>query len=145
MVEEDPTAGVTVFEAHIGGGPWGPWYSVTLVEGRLRYTMQDERPSPGQPRQIEELVTPTRAEWREFLEGMNDLDVWNWRPKYFVFVMDGTNWSLRLETHDRAVVSVGSNGYPGDDVADTEGPDYSRVFGRFLEETSRLVQGRRFR
>jgi len=73
----EPSLSPRRFSAYIGGF-LGASYSVELREGVLTYTTFDRgRRNPRHSR-----VTPTAAQWREFRQTLDELNVWQWRAEY---------------------------------------------------------------
>src|SRR5947209_18363800 len=65
------------FSAHIGGF-LGASYGLELKDGTLTYTNSARAGS----RPKEKTITPTAAQWREFHQALDDLNVWQWRSEY---------------------------------------------------------------
>lgn len=90
---------------------------------------------------ITKTVTPSAEQWRTFWEKMEEVRVWEWRPRYYTKAYDGVSWGLVLEHGGRKVRSSGSNGYPSDgDVTATAGLGGSEVFKKFREAVNGLLE-----
>lgn len=101
------------FEFSIGGYT-GTSHRVVWEGGDLRY----ERFGYGfEPEELEshEAFARPAPDWVAFRAAVDRLDVWSWAESYEPedLILDGTQWSLELHWGDRAVVSGGSNAYPG--------------------------------
>ena len=86
-------------------------------------------------------ISPTEDEWARFWRAMETAGVWQWQAKYEdPDTDDGTQWSLKLNYHERRIRCEGSNAYPG-----SPGPDYSPTgeFAHFLKAL-RALTGQRF-
>lgn len=89
---------------------------------------------------ITKTVTPSAEQWRAFWQKMEEVKVWEWRPRYYTPAYDGVTWGLVLEHGGRKVTSGGSNGYPSDeDVTATAGIGSSEVFNKFREAVGALM------
>ena len=141
-----------------------PCYSVTLEEGRLIYTYSARGPSGGEPKpewplepKLRELlgleslpgpdeVEPSPRQWRAFGRTLDRLKVWCWQANYSdPTICDGTGWSVEIAYTDKAIVSGGSNCFPGRDgraLSITEdGTD--NTFVKFCRAVAQLI-GREF-
>jgi hypothetical protein len=59
-------------------------------------------------RDWDEVVKPTRMQWRLFWRVCQEIDVWNWPPTLGnMHVCDGLQWTLELEFGNRRVMSRG--------------------------------------
>lgn len=130
----------TRFEFKVGGY-LGSSYEFVFNSGRLEYRTFGYGFEP----KTEASLVVSDEEWQRFREAVEQLHIWDWQSDYEVPVLDGTEWSLRLQYGDQAIESSGSNGYPGDPPSSTEGPEYSRAFNRFLEAVNHLLDGLSFR
>ncbi len=93
------------FSAYIGGNN-GPTYLIELHDGTLTYTSGPR----GDPNHTK--ITPTAAQWREFRQTLDELDIWRWNPAYpNKPVEDGTQWQINLEYTDHALKAEGSNNF----------------------------------
>jgi hypothetical protein len=122
----EPSFMPKTFSAYIGGFN-GPSYLVELHDGVLTYTggLRHER--------IRSRITPTAAQWREFRQTLDALDVWRWRADYSnETIKDGTQWRLSLEYTDRAVKTGGSNAFP-------------KQFDPYLAAVEKLLDGKTFK
>jgi hypothetical protein len=121
------------------GGFLGFTYELQLRDGSLDY-----RKSGGGQNSEHSSVRPTVEQWTEFRRELDAIEIWRWRAQYSnPRVVDGTQWSLDVAYHDRAIKSQGSNEYPGSTPGDG-GPSASEVFTRYLKAVQRLVGGRAF-
>jgi hypothetical protein len=56
----------------------------------------------------DEVVKPTRMQWRMFWRVCDEIDVWNWPPTLgSMHICDGLQWTLELEFANRRVMSRG--------------------------------------
>ena len=58
---------------------------------------------------------PTKEQWTEFWEKMDEIDIWNWKEYYRptdCLILDGIGWRIKIVLGDRRLESVGSNAYP---------------------------------
>jgi hypothetical protein len=115
------------FSADIGG--FRPHsYSVELRDGTLTYTVYGRGHSNPDPTAI----TPTEAQWHEFRQTLDELQVWQWRAEYEnPGALDGTGWSLDIAYADRGIKTSGSNSYPS-------------AFKRYLAAIQQLLGGKSF-
>lgn len=130
------------FHASIGGY-MGPSYRVELEDGVLIYTKMGRG---SEEQQVVELQ-PTDEDWSEFLETLDDIDVWSWKKRYEnPGVCDGTSWSFRIAVDDRKLETSGNNAYPG--LSHTEAFERNEPshapFDAFTEALQTLVGGRKF-
>ena len=127
------------FHARIGGF-MGSTYEVQLEDGWIEYTRSGGGEKPRHSR-----VRPTMEQWGEFRRELDAIGVWRWRAQYAnPGVADGTQWLLDVAYPDKAIISSGSNDYPGT-TADSSGVPYgSKAFNRYLKAVQRLVDGRAF-
>jgi hypothetical protein len=127
------------FHSRIGGF-LGFTYELELRDGSLDYRKS------GRGQKSEHVrVRPTMDQWTEFRRELDALDVWRWRAQYVnPGVVDGTQWSLDVAYHDRAIKTQGSNEYPGTTPDSSGVPSASEAFTRYLKAVQRLVGGRAF-
>jgi hypothetical protein len=118
----------STFSFEIGGYP-GPFFSVYLSDDDLIYKKTSATP-------VFLVIRPTEEQWQSFWRTVNRLDIWNWSGQYQYPAFDGTSWSLAITYNGRAIISEGSNGYPGSDNAEP-----SLEFRRFLAALSKLIGG----
>jgi hypothetical protein len=102
-----------LFDQH--GGHFGPSYSVALEKGCLTYSHRrsggTEPPSPWEPSKE---IKPSAKQGQTFRRALDRLNVWCWQEDYLdPGVCDGTNWSVEIAYTDKAIVSGGSNCFPG--------------------------------
>ena len=119
----------TTFEAFVGGY-MGHSYGVRLEAGRLFY----ERFAAGYQLAERVHIASASQAWAAFSTVVDHLDVWSWQRSYSPVhaVMDGTIWSLRLESTTRRIEARGENAFPND-------------FEEWCQAVSALVGGREFR
>ena len=129
-------------EAYVGnfaGSSYGVWWDGE----ELVY----ESFEPGYNEREQVRLDPSPAQWTRFWRTMDELDVWQWQPRYeqvghaepASVISDATHWSLTLVHEDRRVVSSGHAAGPG---AETLGD--SNAFDAFCAAVSRLTGGRKF-
>ncbi|MEK0450222.1 MAG: hypothetical protein RL088_2490 [Verrucomicrobiota bacterium] len=122
------------------GGYMGSSYSVELREGVLTYTTTGLH--YGSPEQT--VIHPTDAQWREFRQTLDTLNVWRWVSDYpNPGVCDGSFWSFDITYSDRALAAHGDNNYPTARGKPNDRPDPTKTFNRFLQAIQKLV-GREF-
>ena len=123
-----------LFEASIGGF-FGASYRVELEsDGTLLYR-HNPKTLTSEPGTRTRRVRVGDDQWREFRRVMDEVNVWVWRKEYIdPGVVDGTQWSLRLEYADASVFSRGSNAFPE-----------QQDFERFRAAVEMLLGGREFR
>lgn len=119
------------FEFYIGGSV-GPSLYVRLVDGRLLY----ERASGGGYSGIVMEANPAPEEWARFMETVEHLDIFGWKPEYITAhsCCDVTYWHLRLEIDGRSITARGANAYPG-----SSGAEVSKEFNAFRAAVERLL------
>ena len=82
-------------------------------------------------------LSPSDGAWALFWQAVEAAGVWRWNDLYEnLDVLDGTQWSLKLEHHGNNLTSGGSNAYPGSNA-----PDYSETgeFGQFIKAVRELT------
>ena len=82
-------------------------------------------------------LEPDSAAWDRFWQGVESAGVWSWEKGYWnPDILDGTQWSLKLNHQGRSIKTDGSNAFPGsqqpDDPAKCE-------FGQFIEAVRKLT------
>ena len=83
-------------------------------------------------------VSPSNEDWRQFWRVVDNVKVWEWLPGYDnELVLDGVQWSLKLERHGQKIASNGSNAFPG--FAGPEFPD-TCDFAKFLDAIQILAR-----
>jgi len=121
MSDEDVKLAISI------GGYFGPNYSLGLNGRELAYTKISEECPDG----VVETVHPSNEQWRRFWKFMEECHE-EWDEEYVdPEVMDGTSWSVEIETDEISIQSSGSNAYPDN-------------FDEFLEEVTALMDGRAF-
>lgn len=129
----------TIFNARIGGF-LGPSYSVKLKDGSLVYSA-----SKGGQEIDSSKIIPTAAQWREFHDALNNLNVWQWRTNYInPDVLDGTQWSLEIKFEDQSLKTCGSNCYPKADGRPNGKPEFTKEFCNYLKAVKKLLGERTF-
>ena len=89
---------------------------------------------------------PTKKQWAEFRETLDELDVWNWLGEYSnEEAADGTQWDPDVEYAVRHVVSFGSNSYPGQQVKSKGMPEPTKALLRHCAAVEKLLGGRPFK
>ncbi len=127
------------FHARIGGFN-GATYEVQLEDRSLDYGK-----SRGGQKSEHSRVRPTIEQWTEFRRELDAIEIWRWRARYVnPGVVDGTQWSLDVAFHDRAIKTQGSNEYPGTKPDSPGLPSASEAFRRYLKAVQRLVGGKTF-
>ena len=122
----EPSFVPKTFSAYVGGFN-GPTYLVELHDGVLTYT-SGPRNEPNHAK-----ITPTAAQWQEFRQTLDELDIWRWRPDYSNnAIKDGTQWRLDFAYSDRTLKLKGSNEYP-------------KHFDRYLAAVQKLLGGKTFK
>ncbi len=96
------------------GGYTGTSHRVVWEGGDLRYERLGYGFEPDALEPEEEFARPA-PDWAAFRAALDRLDVWSWAASYEPedLIVDGTQWSLELRWGERAVVTGGSNAYPG--------------------------------
>jgi hypothetical protein len=121
------------FEASIGGF-FGQSYEVKLQsDGSLHYfqfpdmliQMPDDKDGND--------ITVSDSQWREFRKALDSANIWQWKKYYDSYVMDGTQWEVRIKYKDASIHSGGSNNYPP-----------GKEFEQFREAVINLIGGRKF-
>ena len=119
-------------EVYIGGFS-GPSFDIKLFKGKLLYSSH----LYAEP----ESITPTPKAWEHYLTAMDKLDIWAWERKYDnLDVLDGTQWSVKINWGSKKVISAGSNCFPPDKTF-----EMSRQFKQFCSAVSDLLGGKDFR
>lgn len=124
----------TRFEVTIGG-VFGPSFEVRAESAtRLVYRV-NRRSFLSAPGTTQTRIAVSRAQWRAFCTEIEDIGVWRWQPRYEdPSVMDGTQWSARMQFGTQALDTSGYNAYPEQER-----------FNRFLQAVRGLIGGREFR
>jgi hypothetical protein len=129
------------------GGYFGSCYSVHLEKGHLTYTHQKEGTRFPETREsVSEKIQPTQKRWQAFRAALDRLNVWCWQEHYLdPGVCDGTQWSLKIAYPDKAVISGGSNSFPGrnGEALSLTAQRNEKTFARFCCAVALLV-GREF-
>ncbi len=96
------------------GGYTGSSHRVVWVGGELQYERFGHGFEPEELEPDEEFARPV-PDWAAFRAAVDRLDVWSWAASYEPedLIVDGTHWSLELRWDERAVVTGGTNAYPG--------------------------------
>jgi hypothetical protein len=90
-------------------------------------------------------VTPTAAQWREFRQTLDELNVWQWRAEYpSGGTADGTQWSLELAWDGHALKAHGDNSYPDPGGKPNGKPQPTKAFVRYLAAVKKLIGGKSF-
>lgn len=127
------------FSASIGGY-MGSSYSVELRDSVLTYITADLHYS----NPAHTVIQPTDAQWREFRQTIDTLNVWRWLNDYpNPGVCDGARWSFDVAYSDRAITTGGDNNYPTASGKPNGRPDPTKTFNRFLHAIEQLI-GREF-
>ena len=109
------------------GGHCRDYLLVELRNGKLACCYTDSGYFFGEPAWLE----PSPEQWQDFLRAAAEAGVWTWDANYLnIRVLDGTQWSLQLQSDGRSVRCEGDNAYPGSTSTD-HGPD--TAFGHFLK------------
>jgi hypothetical protein len=88
--------------------------------------------------------TPTAAQWKEFRETLDGINVWRWQDKYEPPPMpDGGGWSLEIKYPDKQIKSQGANGYPDADGKMPRGQNGipTASYQQLIEAISKLLGG----
>ena len=111
---------------------------VELRDGILTCTTFGPRRSDPQDR----VIAPTEAQWREFRQALDDVNIWRWHGEYdHPGILDGMGWALDIAYDDHEVKSSGANAYP-DATGEPNfqgSPTYS--FRRYLAALKTLTDG----
>jgi hypothetical protein len=131
------------------GGYFGSCYEVKLKKGRLTYTHWPPRESSSrEPEPQREEIQPSAKQWQTFRKSLDQLNIWCWREDYPnpPEVCDGTNWSVEIAYTDKAIVSGGSNCFPGRNGKALPVPadEADNTFAKFCCAVASLI-GRQFR
>jgi hypothetical protein len=125
------------------GGYFGPSYGVKPENGRLTYL--PARRDMGEDRLlVSEDISPSADQWREFRAALDRQGVWNCEANYHnPGICDGTSWSLEIAYSDKAIVSGGTNCFPGESGRAISIVDLSKddTFHEFCSVVSALVGG----
>lgn len=83
---------------------------------------------------VHQRFVPTAAEWEEFWEEMDRLNVWNWQERYESDKPQGKKWDIYIQKNEsKEVKSSGIGAFPPDSQ-----PEVSRIFLNFYEAVSHL-------
>jgi hypothetical protein len=125
------------------GGHFGTSFSVCFEGGLLTY--QRSKPVQNFPPKWDswsEQIQPSDERWQAFRAALDLLSVWSWQQRYTdPEVCDGTGWSVEIAYADKAVVSGGSNCFPGQNGRPISIVDRSKddTFDKFCRAVSELV------
>lgn len=114
------------------GGYGARGHQVEFKDGRLWHRTGVN----GFARFGEKVLEPTVEEWERFWRGVERAAVWSWKADYLTDVLDGTQWSLRLQHAGRSITTAGSNDYPGG-VDNNYSP--TSEFAQFLRALEQLT------
>jgi hypothetical protein len=96
-----------VIDANVGGGPWGPRYSIRSDGQQVAWEGTE-----GDATTIS-YVDPGPDAWAQFWAAVEEAGAWGWEARYDApGVLDGTSWSLHLAHEGRALDASGSNAWP---------------------------------
>ena len=111
---------------------------VELRDGTLTCTTFGPRRGNPQDR----VITPTEAQWRDFRQTLDDLNVWKWHGEYDdPGVLDGMGWSLDIAYADHDVKSSGANAYPAANGEPNSQWTPTYPFRHYLAALKRLTDG----
>ena len=120
------------------GGYMGDSFSIELHGETIKYRAY----SQGHELARTATLKLSTKKWNAFLAVLDEINVWEWQPRYDEPALDGTSWSIRIEHGGRVVESSGSNGYPSDPDPMTTAPHPSTRFSALLSALSDLLGGR---
>lgn len=80
-------------------------FSILKKGDSLVYTMGRSTPH-------QELIYPTKDQWANFWQEMEELGLWDWNPSYQLCCLDGTQWKVKIVLNDLELESSGENHYP---------------------------------
>ncbi len=87
-------------------------------------------------------MTPTHSQWRNFRVTLDNLRVWEWRPKYEEpGVLDGASWRFIVTYADRQIESGGVNCYPSHGGTPDPSASGSTAFEILCDAVSELTDG----
>lgn len=58
-------------------------------------------------------IRPTDEQWKTFFESIKSFAS-NWKDKYFQYILDGTQWEVKIITDQVVLKCIGSNDFPDD-------------------------------
>jgi hypothetical protein len=120
------------------GGSFGPSYTVVLDGDTLIYKVRNKT-------EAIERTRPTLAQWKAFRKELDEIDVWHWRNEYFTEgVLDGNVWQFEVEYSDRAIKSIGHEGYPQGDGSPSAKGRLTAQYKRHVNAIRILLGGRQF-
>lgn len=104
----DPWFEISERHAYTGSNSW------RLKGGHIHFRGRD---SSGNPLPAVLPVSAPKEKIAPFIESLDFLDVWNWRPDYSptecgYTVMDGMSWTLKGVLGGREINAGGENAYP---------------------------------
>jgi hypothetical protein len=125
------------------GGFDGPCYRVTLLaNGKLEYVSA----GGGFTNAKAEQHSVTGAQWRQFRSDLDAVGIWKWQRTYEDLILDGTQWAVEITYPDAAILSNGSNNYPGKGGKASGSPKVGQEFTAYLAAVEKLLgKERRFR
>jgi hypothetical protein len=77
-------------------------------------------------------IHPSKQQWKDFRNALDESRVWQWQKSYDAAVNDGTGWELKIRYGDRQIDTGGFNGYPSS-------------FGQVAGAIEKLLGGKPFR
>ena len=94
------------------GGAFGPSYEVLSDGFTVRYKKGNNMFLLKTKKGIN--LTPSLKQWSDFLNTLDSIDAWNWKPRYAnTNILDGTSWRFIMVDPDKRIInSSGSNAYP---------------------------------
>jgi len=137
---EEPSPTPKTFSAHICGF-MGESYQIELHGKAISYTTF----GPGHSHTRQTTITPTEAQWHEFRQSLDELNIWQWRKDYpNQGTMDGTQWSLEIDYADHALTTKGDNSYPEAGGKPNGRPEPAKAFRQYLAAVQKLIGGKAF-
>ncbi len=133
----------------IGGGIFPPNYGVVLDGKSLTYRVQTYDYAASKAAETSKTITPTPEQWRGFWKSMDEVGLWDWRPRYDDSrIFDGTFWSVEADHAGRSVRSQGRQLFPGQETIPGPGEirrDRGPLFEKYLAAVEKLLGGEPFR
>jgi Tfp pilus assembly protein PilP len=90
-------------------------------------------------------ISPSQQQWREFRRAIDDINIWQWRSRYYRSITDGDHWSLHIEYSDRSHETGGYASYPEEAASPGScSPTTTKPFTRFRAAVQSLLGDRPF-
>lgn len=92
------------------GGYSGPYFNVEINLDNKQVIHETVNPGTNNIELVQNIITDKDLKW--FLSQLYQRDFVNWAEEYFMPILDGTSWSVRIEYGLHCEIKTGSNAFP---------------------------------